>query len=61
EQAQRHGRNLCVAASVCGTEEDEQRLDQQVARLESAGVLVFPTNAQAALFSRELALQMRPS
>ncbi|HMK69544.1 MAG TPA: oxidoreductase, partial [Xanthobacteraceae bacterium] len=47
EQAQRHGRNLCVAASVCGTEEDEQRLDQQVARLESAGVLVFPTNAQA--------------
>ena len=48
-----------MVASVCGTEEDEQRLDEQVKRLVSAEVLVFPSNTQAALFSRELALQMR--
>ncbi len=59
EQARRHGGSLCVVASVCGTEEDEQRLDEQVKRLVSAEVLVFPSNTQAALFSRELALQMR--
>jgi len=59
EQARRHGGNLCVVASVCGTEEDEQRLDEQVKRLMSAEVLVFPSNTKAALFSRELALQMR--
>jgi len=59
EQARRGGANLCVAASVCGTEEDEQRLDEQVKRLVSAEVLVFPSNTQAALFSRELALQLR--
>jgi hypothetical protein len=59
EQARRHGGSLCVVASVCGTEEDEQRLDEQIKRLVSAEVLVFASNTQAALFSRELALQMR--
>ena len=34
DQARRRDGNLCVAASVCGTEEDEQRLDEQVSRLE---------------------------
>ena len=50
------GGHLCVAASVCGTAEDDQGLDAAVRALEKAGVLVFPSNAQAALFSRELAL-----
>jgi succinyl-CoA synthetase alpha subunit len=59
EAAQHRGGHLCVAASVCGTEEDEQRFDHQVERLEAAGVLVFPSNAQAARFSREVALRVR--
>jgi succinyl-CoA synthetase alpha subunit len=53
------GGELCVVASVCGTEEDEQRLGDQVRYLETAGVLVFQSNAQAASFSREVVLQMQ--
>jgi FdrA protein len=59
QQAWRRGGHLCVAASVCGTEDDEQRLNEQVKSLETAGILVFASNAQAALFGRELALRMQ--
>ena len=45
------GRGLLVVASVCGTDEDPQRRAQQVARLESAGVLVEESNARAALLA----------
>jgi len=47
---------LCVAASVCGTSDDAQGLEAQSRMLRDAGVLVFPSNAQAALFCREAAL-----
>ena len=50
------GGYLAVAASVCGTDQDSQGLKEQTRKLHDAGVLVFPSNAQAALFSRELAL-----
>jgi FdrA protein len=43
-----------IAASVTGTEQDPQIRSAQVAALESAGVLVAPSNAQAA----ELALAL---
>jgi FdrA protein len=59
DKSRGRGGHLCVVASVCGTEDDEQRLDEQVKHLTSAGVLVFPSNAQAALFSRELVLRIR--
>lgn len=42
------GRRLPVVASVCGTEADPQRRSAQVAALEAAGVVVMPSNAQAA-------------
>jgi FdrA protein len=42
------GRYLPVVAHVCGTELDPQDLQRQEATLRSAGVLVTPTNAQAA-------------
>ncbi|ABR46912.1 FdrA family protein [Alkaliphilus metalliredigens QYMF] len=42
------GRHLCVIASICGTEEDPQDLKKSQQRLEEAGVLVMPSNAQAA-------------
>ena len=50
------GGHLCVVASVCGTNDDAQGLEAQSGMLRDAGVLVFASNAQAALFSREAAL-----
>ncbi|HUL63748.1 MAG TPA: hypothetical protein VLW55_03950 [Burkholderiaceae bacterium] len=56
DAARASGRHLCVAASVCGTEDDRQSLQRQVRALEDAGVLVFASSAQAAIFAREAAL-----
>lgn len=54
--ARGRGGHLSVVASVCGTSDDAQGLEAQSRMLRDAGVLVFPSNAQAALFSREVAL-----
>jgi FdrA protein len=54
--ATRRGAHLCVVASVCGTRDDAQDLEAQSRMLQDAGVLVFPSNAQAARFTREVAL-----
>jgi len=43
-----YGDVVTVVASVCGTEGDPQGLSAQEAILREAGVLVLPTNAQAA-------------
>jgi FdrA protein len=48
EAAAAAGRHLAGVASVCGTERDPQGRAAQVAALESAGVVVMPSNAQAA-------------
>jgi FdrA protein len=37
-----------LVGSVCGTEEDPQRLSAQEERLTGAGVLLAPSNAAAA-------------
>lgn len=42
------GRKANVVASVCGTEEDPQTYSSQVEKLESAGIIVAPSNAIAA-------------
>jgi FdrA protein len=55
--AARAGRSLAVIASVVGTEADPQGLHAQTAALESAGVEVLPSNAQACRFG---ALLLRP-
>jgi FdrA protein len=54
--ARRRGGHLCLAASVCGTDQDTQGLQTQVRALAEAGVLVFPTAAQAAAFCQEAML-----
>jgi succinyl-CoA synthetase alpha subunit len=41
-----------IVASVTGTEDDPQVRSAQVARLEAAGVVVAPSNAQAAKLAR---------
>ncbi len=57
--ASRGGGELCVAASLCGTDLDRQGLGAQVERLAEVGVHVFPSNVQAALFARELVISLR--
>ncbi|MBI2160533.1 MAG: acyl-CoA synthetase FdrA [Candidatus Rokubacteria bacterium] len=46
--AESAGRHLAVVASVTGTEGDPQRRSAQVAALSAGGVIVMPSNAQAA-------------
>lgn len=53
--AVRRARPLVVVASVCGTEADPQRRGAQVAALARAGVLVMPSNAQAARLAARIA------
>jgi len=48
EFANAQGRYLAVVASVCGTERDPQNFHKQRKNLEDAGVVVMPSNAQAA-------------
>jgi FdrA protein len=43
----RHGGNLTVIASICGTNDDPQDLRLQTKMLQDAGVLVFDTDAGA--------------
>ena len=43
----RHGRDVPVVASVCGTDKDPQERSRQVSILQAAGVLVFPSNRMA--------------
>jgi hypothetical protein len=52
--ARNRGDYLSVVASVCGTEEDFQDKGLQVEILERAGVIVFNSNAKAALFCTKL-------
>ncbi len=54
EIAQKDGRHLSFVTTVCGTDEDIQNRGEQVAKLEKEGVLVFPSNADAAVFAAEL-------
>jgi FdrA protein len=46
--------DLTIVASICGTLEDPQELDLQTKLLQEAGVIVFNSNARAALFCCEL-------
>jgi len=49
--AQSRGGRLAVVASITGTEDDPQDLGRQREALERAGVVVMPSNAQAARFA----------
>jgi FdrA protein len=49
--AEKRGGYLSVVASVCGTVKDPQDFAAQVKKLEEVGVVVMPSNAQAARFA----------
>jgi len=57
--SQRKRRYISFVASVVGTEEDPQNFRIQVAKLENAGVLVMPSNAQAARMAALIATRGR--
>lgn len=48
ETAEEQGRYLSFVASICGTEEDPQSRELQEELMREAGVVVMPSNAQAA-------------
>lgn len=52
--AEKRGGYLAVVASVTGTEGDVQNLNAQRATLERAGVVVMPSNYQAAALARRM-------
>jgi len=54
EKAAAEGREIEFIASVCGTDSDPQGRGSQVAKLTEAGVTILASNADAALFVREL-------
>ena len=56
-KARAEGRTVAFIGYVCGTDLDPQNRDQVVARLESAGVLVASSNAEAATWSATLIAQ----
>jgi len=59
-QATERGGHLTVVASVCGTDQDSQGLTVQEDRLQKAGVIVMPSNAQAARFAGSMAGHYNP-
>ena len=58
-KAESAGRNLCIVASVCGTDIDPQDYSEQVKKLEDAGVLVAENNGRAAQLAAILIKQLR--
>lgn len=56
--ARGRGGHLCAIASVCGTDADAQGLGAQTRALADAGVVVLPSNAQAAALCAEARLRL---
>lgn len=52
EKAEEKGQYLSIIASVCGTDKDPQNLLESQKRLEEAGVITMPSNAQAARLAK---------
>lgn len=47
KELEAEGRKISYIASICGTDEDIQNRKEQVEKLEEAGIIVMPSNAQA--------------
>ncbi len=54
EIAKEDSRTISFVTTVCGTDDDMQNRSKQAGKLSEAGVLVFPSNADAAVFVAEL-------
>ncbi len=51
------GRHLIIVASVCGTDDDPQNRREQIEKLKANEVRVFPSNAAASFYVRDLLTQ----
>ena len=58
-KAESRGQYLSVVASVCGTTRDPQDFSSQVEQLRKVGVVVMPSNAQAARFAAMIAVKLQ--
>ncbi|MDO4572199.1 MAG: acyl-CoA synthetase FdrA [Clostridia bacterium] len=58
-EAGRAGRHLCCVCAVCGTEADPQRLSATQRKLEDAGAVVLPSNAQATRFVERILANLK--
>lgn len=58
EVYKKRGGHLSIIASICGTEADPQNFKEQKAKLEEVGVVVMPTNAQAAQLAARIIQQI---
>jgi FdrA protein len=56
-KAAKKGGYLCVITSVCGTTRDPQDFTSQIQKLEEAGAVVMPSNAQAARFAALISMR----
>jgi hypothetical protein len=59
EKAQTEGRHVAFIGYVCGTDQDLQNRATIAAGLQSAGVLVASSNAEAAIWSAALICERR--
>jgi len=60
-KASEAGRHLAVIASVCGTAQDPQNLDQQQQTLRDVGVTVMASNAQASQLATGIIEKINPT
>jgi len=56
-KATKRGGYLAVVTSVCGTQRDPQDFNSQIRKLEEVGVVVMPSNAQAARFAAMISMR----
>ena len=59
-EVKKRGGHLAIVASVCGTEGDPQGFSSQIRKLEEIGVVVMPSNAQAARFAAMISMEREP-
>ena len=57
--AEKEGRHLCCVCAVCGTEGDPQCLSKTQKKLEDAGAVVLPSNAQATRFVERILANLK--
>lgn len=59
KKAEERGGHLSIIASICGTEGDPQSLEESKESLEKVGVIVMPSNAQAARLAQLILMEMK--
>ena len=60
QSAAKGGRHLSIIATMCGTDQDPQGLDDQSRILEEVGAVVMRSNAQTAQIAADILLRRRP-